>query len=153
MYRLLIFLFLIFCISCANFKPVNISKLHKKIIAVDVKGAVEKEGIYYVKNGFKINDILKVIKIKNNADLSTLNLNQLLFDNDVLNIKYNDEKRISINNASLEELTSIKGIGEKIALRIIEYRNLHMFKTLDELKKIKGISNKKFEMICEKISL
>jgi len=36
---------------------------------------------------------------------------------------------VDINNASVEELTSLKGIGNQKAQAIIEYRKKHCFKT------------------------
>ena len=49
---------------------------------------------------------------------------------------------IDINNASIKELTSLKGIGKKKAEAIISYRNIHCFKSVDELTKVKGIGKK-----------
>jgi len=46
---------------------------------------------------------------------------------------------IDINSAGIKELTSLKGIGNKKATAIIEYRALHCFKSVDELAKVKGI--------------
>ncbi|HPD61333.1 MAG TPA: helix-hairpin-helix domain-containing protein, partial [Thermodesulfobacteriota bacterium] len=57
-------------------------------------------------------------------------------------------KLININTASAGELTSIKGIGEKTAQAIIEYRQKNGgFKTIEDIKKVKGIGDKKFEAI------
>ena len=50
---------------------------------------------------------------------------------------------LNINNASIEQLESIKGIGTKKAQAIIEYRLQHgKFKTLEELDNVKGIGPK-----------
>ncbi|MCS7249955.1 MAG: helix-hairpin-helix domain-containing protein [candidate division WOR-3 bacterium] len=55
---------------------------------------------------------------------------------------------ININEASKEELMSLPGIGEKIAQRIVEYREkIGRFKNKDELLKIKGIGKKKLAKI------
>jgi len=52
---------------------------------------------------------------------------------------------IDINNASKKELTSLKGVGEKKAEAIIEYRKSHCFKSVDELINVKGIGKKIIE--------
>ena len=52
---------------------------------------------------------------------------------------------VDINSASKKELTSLKGIGEKKAEAIIEYRKSHCFKSVDELTNIKGIGKKIIE--------
>jgi competence protein ComEA helix-hairpin-helix repeat region len=57
-------------------------------------------------------------------------------------------KLININTASAGELTNLKGIGEKTAQAIIEYREKNgVFKTIEDIKNVKGISDNKFEAI------
>jgi len=52
-------------------------------------------------------------------------------------------ERININSASLEQLVSLKGIGEKKAKQIIAYREANgRFGSLEELMAIKGIGEK-----------
>jgi len=60
---------------------------------------------------------------------------------------------VDINKASKGELESISGIGEVIAGRIIEYRTqFGPFANLDDLKKVKGVGEKKIESIKDQIS-
>jgi competence protein ComEA len=47
---------------------------------------------------------------------------------------------VNINTATKEELTSLKGVGEKRAQEIINYRTKNgPFKTVDDLEKVPGI--------------
>lgn len=47
---------------------------------------------------------------------------------------------VDINHASVSELTTLKGIGEAKAARIVNYiKRVGCFKSVDELAKIKGI--------------
>src|ERR671913_314197 len=47
---------------------------------------------------------------------------------------------VNINTATKEELTSLKGIGEKRAQDIVDYRTKNgPFKTVDDLEKVPGI--------------
>lgn len=55
---------------------------------------------------------------------------------------------INVNNARQEALESLPGIGPVYARRIIKYRQEHgKFKTVEELKKIKGIGEKRLEKL------
>ena len=60
---------------------------------------------------------------------------------------------VNINSASKKELMSLKGIGEKTAIAIMQYRKGHPFKYLSELTKIKGVGKKKLEKLKGKIEL
>ncbi len=58
-------------------------------------------------------------------------------------------KSININRAKKEELTRLPRIGPKIAERIIAYRKLNgPFKTIDEIKEVKGIGDKTFQKLA-----
>ncbi|BAK74640.1 MAG: ComEA family DNA-binding protein [Arcobacter sp.] len=48
---------------------------------------------------------------------------------------------INLQTASKEELMSIKGIGEKKAEQIIEYRKTNKIKSPEDLKNIKGFGD------------
>jgi competence protein ComEA len=52
---------------------------------------------------------------------------------------------VNINTASVAELTTLPGIGEKTAARIIEYRQKNgNFKKVEELMNVRGIGEKNF---------
>ena len=56
--------------------------------------------------------------------------------------------KIDINTASLQQLQLLPGIGEVLAQRILDYRaERGSFSTIDELKNVSGIGEKKFEEI------
>lgn len=60
--------------------------------------------------------------------------------------------KININTATKEELMTLKGIGEKKAGWIIEYRELHGgFQTIQDLMKISGIGKKTFASLKDYI--
>lgn len=67
---------------------------------------------------------------------------------DVQNVK------ININSADVEQLSSLPGIGEKTADSIVSYRNENgKFKQIEDLMNIKGIGEKKFGKLKNKITL
>ncbi len=59
-----------------------------------------------------------------------------------------DIGKINLNKADKDLLMEVPHIGEKIANRIIEYREKQTnFTTIEELKNIKGITDYKYEKI------
>ncbi len=60
---------------------------------------------------------------------------------------------VNLNKASKVQLMKIPGVGEKTALAIIEYRNNKPFYSIDEIKNIKGIGDKKFEKMRKNIAV
>ena len=62
--------------------------------------------------------------------------------------------KININKASLEELMTLKNIGESKAKAIIEYRTtVGLFKTIDEIKNVSGIGDTIFESLKDFITI
>ena len=61
---------------------------------------------------------------------------------------------ININTADAEQLETLKGIGSAIAQRIIDHREQNgAFKSIDEIKHVRGIGDKKFAAIKDKITV
>jgi competence protein ComEA len=57
-------------------------------------------------------------------------------------------EKLNINTATVEQLVEVKGIGEVLAKRIVEYRQAQgEFKSLDELENVKGFGEKTLEKL------
>lgn len=55
---------------------------------------------------------------------------------------------VNINKANQEELTTLPGIGTATAQKIIDYRKEHgSFKAIEDIKKVSGIGDSKFNQI------
>jgi len=53
---------------------------------------------------------------------------------------------LDLNRVSMEDLCLIPGIGESLAQEIITYRERRKgFRSVEELKKVRGIGEKKFQ--------
>jgi competence protein ComEA len=66
-----------------------------------------------------------------------------------------EQVKVNINKASVEELTILKRIGPSYAQRIVDYRNEHgPFQKPEDIMNVKGIGFKTFEankdiIVCE----
>jgi competence protein ComEA len=64
------------------------------------------------------------------------------------------QQKVNINKASVEQLTLLPGVGESKAKAIIEHRTQQgPFKSLEQLKDVKGIGEKVFSQLEGKIIL
>ncbi len=62
--------------------------------------------------------------------------------------------KLNINTASKADLEKLPGIGPAIAEKIVNYRQEHgAFKTIEDLKNVSGIGEKKFEMLKDLITV
>lgn len=83
---------------------------------------------------------------------SALSLKVLNLKNIALEVQNNADEEIlfplDINSATYTQLLQVPGIGPVTAQRIIEYRHVHgKINNLYQLKEIKGIGEKKFQVL------
>lgn len=143
------------------------------VIYVDVKGEVHHPGVYQMKAENRVKDLIEAAGgFTPLADDHKLNLSQLLEDQMVIVVPKKGEKvnselaqaptsqkkevgkegKVNINTATVEELKTLKGIGEKKAEAIIEYRKKNgSFKNKEELMKVRGIGKKLYESFQERV--
>ena len=66
----------------------------------------------------------------------------------------NNSRKISLNIATQATLDTLPGIGEVFSKRIIEYRTVNGgFKTIEELKKVKGVGESLYESLKDLVCL
>ena len=143
------------------------------VIYVDVKGEVPHPGVYQMKAENRVKDLIEAAGgFTPLADNQKLNLAQLLEDQMVIVVPKKGEEvnselaqaptsqkkevgkegKVNINTATVEELKTLKGIGEKKAEAIIEYRKKNgSFKNKEELMKVRGIGKKLYESFQERV--
>lgn len=143
---------------------------NKKKLVVEIKGQVNNPNIYYLEDGSIINDLINEAGgLTNKAAISNINRAELLTDHACIVIPSIDEEagnemisssnsiksdKININTATAEELDKLPGVGPAKAEDIISYRESNgRFKTIEELKNVKGIGESSFEKIKEKITI
>lgn len=149
---------LVIILSLIQLKPLKLSEVEKlipKTITVEVVGHLESPGLIEVDNYSTIEDLISRLELFDDSCLDHYSLTEQLVDNQVISVgQKGQEKKISINSASVEELKTLKGIGEVMANRIIAYRNEQGgFSSLDDLKNVKGIGEKVFLNIKDFIVL
>ncbi len=65
---------------------------------------------------------------------------------------YDNSGKLDINTATKDELIKLNGIGEKLADRIIKYRESHgEFEAIEELANVPGIGEKLIDKIRDRI--
>lgn len=62
--------------------------------------------------------------------------------------------KVNINIATEADLDTLPGVGPAMAKRIVEYRNTNgNFKSIDEIKNVKGIGDAKFSKMQDRITI
>ena len=147
----------------------------KKEISVYVSGQVKTPAVVT----FDDDEDLKIVDAVNAAggltefaDTESVNLSEPLNDGQHVHIptkeislqektaptsdknKNSSGGLININTADEKELQKIRGVGPAIAQRIIDFREQNgNFKSIEEIKKVRGIGEKTFEKMKDSITV
>ena len=139
--------------------------IEKEKIYVSIKGEINNPGVYLVDEDILIKDLINLAGgLTESADPSNINYNQTLVLGSVVFIPSEitddyrpidfDSELININTASLEELQTLKGIGEILGQRIIDYRNeFGDFNSIEEIQFVSGIKTTVYEQIKDFITV
>jgi competence protein ComEA len=140
---------------------------------VDVAGAVRRPGLYRVPAGSRVAvAIERAGGLSRKGDRTGVNLAALLQDGQQVIVPVRGSPAsggggtgtatasgagsgggpsggpISLSHATEAQLETLDGIGPALAARIIEYREAHGgFHSIDELKQVSGIGDKRFEAL------
>ena len=132
------------------------------IYSVSISGEVVNPGIYSVNKDSTLGYLITLAGgLKDNADITCFNSNILVSKGSSYYIPYktlnenNESTKISLNTASQLVLdSSLPGVGEVFSQRIVEYRTQNGgFKTIDELKNVKGIGESLFNELKDLVCL
>lgn len=138
-------------------------------VMVDIKGEVKDPGVYELKSTQRIVDAIQVAGgFLSEADQKQVNLAQKLTDEMVIYIPKVGEEgvsslpplnegndgKINLNQATIEQLETLPGIGPSKAEDILSYREeVGSFKAIEDLKEVSGIGEKTFEKLKDLISV
>lgn len=130
-------------------------------ITIHIAGAVSNPGVYQVTPNQRVLEVLPVAgTLLVGANLDKINLATRIKDGQRILIplhkrskpssvqKQSHTPKISLNLGTALQLSQIKGLGKKKAESIVEFRVIHgKYKTLEDVKKVKGIGVKLFKKI------
>jgi competence protein ComEA len=143
-------------------------------IYVEVLGDIQKEGIYCFAKEVTVREavaeaggttgrmaLAEDISSQRISNGSKLIVSGEKGDSAIIKIRRMEPEKLMIysiplelNQATKEELVALPGIGEKLAVRIIEYRKAKRgFSCLEELMEVKGIGRGKYEKLERLICL
>ena len=149
-------------------------------VCVDIGGAVENPGVYKVKNGTRLYEVIEMAGgLRSDADTDSVNQAAVVEDgvkiiipiylisenreeapentngkssSSEVKIPVNsDSNFVNINTADKEQLKTLSGIGDVIADRIIEYRSTTRFNKKEDIMSVKGIGSAIYEKIKDRI--
>ena len=142
----------------------------QKLISIDVSGAVQKSGVYQLKDGSRIEEAIKAAggfseNVNSEYVSKYLNMAQKLSDGSKVYVPLQGEAntgsagfvgkagtvagvqtKVNINSASQVEIEALPGIGPVTAAKIISARP---YQTVEDLLSKKAVSKAVFEKIKE----
>lgn len=145
-------------------------------VFVHVTGAVEQPGLCEVAAGSRVADAVQAAGgFSEQAVTDSVNLARVVQDGEQIHVASVEEATqaaqvptaategaasapgaglVNINRASEDELVSLPGIGESIAARIVSDRQANgPYQTIEDLKRVSGVGDKKFEAIRDLICI
>lgn len=149
----------------------TVAEAPKQALYVYICGAVVNPGVYEMKPGNRITDVLdKAGGFTKEACRNYVNLAKRIEDEEKIFIPRKDEifdlsdelkkplnqnsKKININTADVQELKELPGIGDSKAGAIIEHRQKYgKYKKIEDIMKISGIKEAMFYKIKDRISV
>jgi competence protein ComEA len=152
----------------------NINENNNSTIKVHIDGDVANPGVVEISEDSRLEDAIEEAGgLNEDASTKNINLASKMEDGQKVYILSGEEEennyfnnteissdnslnggKININTAGIEELQKIDGIGPSLANRIYQYRQKNgKFTSIDDIKNISGIGDKKFESIKDNITL
>jgi len=145
-------------------------------LCVYVSGAVAYPDVYELASDSIVKDAIEAAGgPTDEADLNRINLARRVHDEEQIYVPRKGEEsppvsppsdspllpsssqeggKVNINTATAEELDALPGIGPSIAQRIIDYRTTNgPFRSIEEIKNVKGIGDITFEKLKDKITV
>ena len=148
--------------------PPPVSSSGGAVVVVQAAGAVQHPGLYRLAPGARVDDLVTAAGgLAADADADRLNLAALLADGQKIYVPRVGEplpsdavtggssgdastptQPLDLNQATLQQLDALPGIGPATAQAILDYRAQHgRFRSVDDLQNVRGIGDAKLEQI------
>jgi competence protein ComEA len=141
--------------------PVRAAAPARRMLVVDVEGEVARPGLQRVASGSRAGVAVDAAGgLTRHGDATAVNLAAPLHDGQQIVVPKRGAAAaasaaaapgappsapISLSSASVAQLDTLDGIGPTLAQRIVQYREAHGgFRSVDELKQVEGIGEKRF---------
>ncbi len=149
-------------------------------IAVDVVGRVRHPGLVRLPAGSRVMDAIQAAGgAAPGAELEAVNLARRVVDGEQIRVPRHGEPiaaagsaagggagagappgvpgqpgaPLDLNTASIEQLDTLPGVGEVTANRIVAYREAHPFTSIDDLRLVPGIGDRRFETLKDLVTV
>jgi competence protein ComEA len=143
----------------------------KSLLVVDVAGEVHRPGVYRIPAGSRADAAVQQAGgVTRSAERSAVNLAMPLHDGQQIVVPRRGAaasaaagaggsaasgagsapgavpaQPVSLSSATVEQLDTLDGIGPTLAARIVQYRDAHGgFRSVEELRQVSGIGDKRF---------
>lgn len=154
-----------------NLEEMDIEAAAEPEIKAYITGAVKNPGVYTLPAAARVFEAIELACPREDAELIYVEMARILQDEETIYVPSqgeidagqvpqfysaaasNKKGQININRATAEELAAnLNGIGPTLAQRIIDYReNNGAFQSIEEIKNVSGIGDKRYEDIKDKI--
>lgn len=132
-------------------------------LVVHVAGAVKNPGVYTLTEGQRVEDAINLAGLCENADVDALNRAAVLSDGQKIVVPEVGESGpetqaesslVDLNQADLQQLMTLPGIGQVKAQAILDYRAQYgNFQNIEEVQQVSGIGAATFAQIKNKIKI
>ena len=151
--------------------PATAQPREPAMIGVDVVGAVQRPGLYYLAESTRVDDAIKAAGgFAPDADRDAINLAVRLKDEQQLRVPRVGElvqpvehpaistsavpARLNLNSADAQALEALPGIGPVTAGLIVEYRTAHgPFQSVDQLQDVNGVGDATISTIRDLVTV
>ncbi|WP_349816431.1 ComEA family DNA-binding protein [Streptomyces sp. MRC013] len=147
------------------------------VVVVDVSGRVRRPGVLRLPTGARVVDALRAAGgVPPGTDTSGLNRARVLVDGEHVLVGVPAtagppgvpppgtppdaagtgavEGPVSLNTATVEQLDTLPGVGPVLARHIVEHRARHGgFRSIEELREVRGIGARRFADLCPRVRL